>query len=269
MNIDRSCITFSKTNSIILEHIDLLTASSPFMHVDRIAQMNVMIYVLSGCIYVSEEDKDYEIHEGELILLKKGTHQFGKKMIQSGTSWIYAHFQVIGDYDKQTQVVLPKMVRLEDEKNITKRIYSLCQPIQGNQSLVYNRKSNTFEELIMDIYDISEPRILGGLVDNIKFFLEQNINMNINSDAVEREFNLTYKYMNRLFKAEVGESIKQYYSRNRMGAIARALRSTDDNISNVCRRFGFDDPLYFSKVFKKEFGISPREYRSKIITEVF
>ncbi len=59
MSGENNKILFSETNHIKIEQIDLLTANSSFKHIDRIAQMNVMIYVLSGCIYVSEEDQDF------------------------------------------------------------------------------------------------------------------------------------------------------------------------------------------------------------------
>ncbi|MFR4023027.1 MAG: hypothetical protein ACLTZI_08445 [[Eubacterium] siraeum] len=46
-----------------------------------------MIYVIDGCIYVTEGDTDYEVNAGELLILKNGVHHFGKKKyrrVQSG-----------------------------------------------------------------------------------------------------------------------------------------------------------------------------------------
>lgn len=269
MSREKNRILFSETNFIEVEQMDLLTASSSFMHVDRIAQMNVMIYVLSGCIYVSEEDIDYAIKPGEMIILKKGSHQFGKQMIKSGTSWIYAHFQIRGSHDKASAIELPKYVSLENNNEIKKRLLNLCKYTQDDRALPGNRRSMALQEILLDIFDGSKPRRTTGILIDIKNFLEDKICENVSSGLLEQKFNLTYKYINRLFKEEYGVSIKQYHTSRRMGEVARALRSTDDSISIICRKYGYEDLLYFSKVFKKEYGISPRAYRNNIISEAF
>ena len=72
--------------------------------------------------------------------------------------------------------------------------------------------------------------------------------------------------MNRVFKNEFDESIMQYHNRKRMGAVARKLRTTEGSIADICGDFGYSDPLYFSKCFKKTIGVSPREYRKNVIS---
>lgn len=269
MNFEKNSILFSETNYIKVEQMDLLTANSPFRHVDRIAQMNVMIYVISGCIHVSEDDKDYSVKPGEMLLLKKGSHQFGKQMIKSGTSWIYAHFQIEGICDEASAIELPKYVNLENENEIRKNLFNLCKPLQDDRSLPGTRRSMALQEILLDVFDDSKPYKQIGLTKDIKKFLDNKIYENINSELLEQRFNLTYKYINRLFKEENGISIKQYHTSKRLDAIARALRSTDDSITNICREYGYEDSLYFSKVFKKEYGISPRMYRNNVISEAF
>lgn len=56
-----------------------LIAHKPFFHKDRIAPFHVLIYVVKGTIYVTEDEIDYEIHPGELIFLKSGVRHYGKK----------------------------------------------------------------------------------------------------------------------------------------------------------------------------------------------
>lgn len=269
MSLENNSILFSETNHIKIEQMDLLTANSSFRHINRIAQMNVMIYVLSGCIYVSEENKDYAIKPGEMVLLKKGSHQFGKRLIKSGTSWIFAHFQIEGTCDNASVIELPKYVNLENESEIKKKLINLCKPFQEECSLPNNRRAMALQEILLDIFDGSKPHKQTGLIRDIKNFIENKTCENISSEMLEQQFNLTYKYINRLFKEENGVSIKQYHTSKRMSEIARELRSTDDSISDICQKYGYEDALYFSKVFKKEYGISPRSYRNNIISGAF
>ena len=50
---------------------DVLVASEPFYHSDRITDFNVLIYVTNGTIYVTEDNMDYSVSKGELLFLKK------------------------------------------------------------------------------------------------------------------------------------------------------------------------------------------------------
>ena len=46
------------------------------------------------------------------------------------------------------------------------------------------------------------------------------------------------------------------------GAAAAALRNTEDKTYLIARRCGYEDPNYFSYVFKRHFGMSPTKFRS-------
>lgn len=75
----------------------LFAASESFIHTDRVPDFCVLIYVIDGCIYVTEGDTDYEVNAGELLILKNGVHHFGKKKIKKGTKWIFVHFRISAD----------------------------------------------------------------------------------------------------------------------------------------------------------------------------
>ena len=60
---------------------DLCAAPEPFFHADRTVDFHVLIYVIEGVGYVTEEETDYEIHPGELLFLKSGIRHLGKREI--------------------------------------------------------------------------------------------------------------------------------------------------------------------------------------------
>ncbi len=80
---------------------------------------------------------------------------------------------------------------------------------------------------------------------------------------------LNYDYVRKLFKKEVGLTPLEYLTSARMsrakdimlsGVTNRYSRYTISQIAEMC---GFAEPLYFSRVFKKYYGISPTEYAAK------
>jgi len=68
-------------------------------------------------------------------------------------------------------------------------------------------------------------------------------------------------YFSRLFKNEVGCTFIEYVTNLRLEQAKKMLKSTSDSVVDIARKIGYSEPGYFSKVFKKKFGISPNEYR--------
>jgi len=65
----------------------------------------------------------------------------------------------------------------------------------------------------------------------------------------------------RLFKGHTGKSPNKFFMEIKMTVAARRILETDDRISDVCRYVGIEDANYFTKIFKKYFGVSPHIYR--------
>ena len=65
------------------------------------------------------------------------------------------------------------------------------------------------------------------------------------------------------FKKSVNEPFTVYLNRFRLQMAVTLLNRTDQNISEIAYAVGFADIPYFNRCFKKEYGISPAEYRSK------
>lgn len=76
-------------------------------------------------------------------------------------------------------------------------------------------------------------------------------------------------YLSRRFKEETGQTIWAYIREKRIMEARWMLSQTELSITDIALSLGFDDVNYFSKVFRKERGISPREYRQKYRREDF
>jgi AraC-like DNA-binding protein len=70
-----------------------------------------------------------------------------------------------------------------------------------------------------------------------------------------------YDYLCRLFRQELNTTPHKYLANLRLETAATMLRQVDGrSVTEIARMCGYSDPLYFSRVFKKRYGVSPREY---------
>ena len=85
-------------------------------------------------------------------------------------------------------------------------------------------------------------------------------------EAVMRKFPLNYDYVRKLFKKETGLTPHEYLTAVRMERAEKIILSGVSNrysaytVGQIAEACGYAEPLYFSRVFKKYFGVSPTEY---------
>lgn len=75
--------------------------------------------------------------------------------------------------------------------------------------------------------------------------------------------NLDEKYLYSLFKTHLGISIQEYLNNLRIDKAKTLLENSTLNISEISYSLGIDDPLHFSRFFKKIVGVSPKAYRKQ------
>lgn len=256
----------------------LFAASESFIHTDRVPDFCVLIYVIDGCIYVTEGDTDYEVNAGELLILKSGVHHFGKKKIQKGTKWIFVHFRIsadcnaspfypdaspLGAYDSTAESILtlPKFldsVSARFEKEL-KTFIEYAQSDDAYKKWFINQRLF----LLLSSLAVSTQGFSNNLTlsDRICRYLSDNIGVPFNSENIEKRFYLSYKYMSHLFKKEKGVTMQQYHNSVRMDEACRLLCSTLMSIGEIADKLGFSDVLYFSRCFRNYTGKSPSAYR--------
>lgn len=78
-----------------------------------------------------------------------------------------------------------------------------------------------------------------------------------------RHAQLSPNYLSALFRQELGCTFTDFVTKKRMEEARRLLRSTDKRIGEIARAVGYQDPRYFSTLFKKTQGCTPRELRAR------
>ncbi|WP_084245050.1 AraC family transcriptional regulator [Planomicrobium okeanokoites] len=86
----------------------------------------------------------------------------------------------------------------------------------------------------------------------------------ITLDQIAKLVDLHPNYLSTLFKKEIGITFSEYLQKVKIDEAKQLLSLTNQTISEVCFSLHFVDQSYFTKVFKKQTGITPHQYRNSI-----
>lgn len=93
-------------------------------------------------------------------------------------------------------------------------------------------------------------------------YIKENYMHKISLASVAEHVGLSSGYLCRIFKDETGGSINTYINNLRMNKAGELLSDKNSYIKEVAVAVGFEDQLYFSRLFKRYSGLTPSEYRA-------
>ena len=98
------------------------------------------------------------------------------------------------------------------------------------------------------------------IVKQVKSYITANLQEELRIEQLAKVFYLSADYMSRLFKKEEGISIGDFIQEERMFLAKELLKEGKLSIARVAYECGYDNYSYFTKIFKKKYGITPREF---------
>ena len=102
-------------------------------------------------------------------------------------------------------------------------------------------------------------------VECVVAYFNENYNSKISIDDYAESLHISTNWFIHNFKQYAGMSPAQYILSLRMVNAQSLLERTTYNIKEISEIVGYENPLYFSRVFKKEIGKSPAQYRKEMI----
>lgn len=102
------------------------------------------------------------------------------------------------------------------------------------------------------------------LVQNTILMIDADISADISPRELAVVQNVTPAYLSTVFHRETGKTLSEYIRERRMAVAAQLLTATKLQIQTVALHCGIMDVQYFSKLFKKQYGVTPTQYRDRV-----
>jgi AraC-like DNA-binding protein len=99
------------------------------------------------------------------------------------------------------------------------------------------------------------------LAQRITDFLEHHFEEKLCVASISKQFNISTRQLNRIYRQITGMSILEQIHQNRIERAKRYLLESDDKVIQIAHKVGYDDSAFFSHLFHRCVGCSPRAYR--------
>ena len=101
------------------------------------------------------------------------------------------------------------------------------------------------------------------IVEAAIHYMKENVERRITLQDILDYVGYSSTRLSALFKRQTGYSPLAYFNRLKVEKACQMLKTTDMHINQVCYKVGFEDSLYFSRLFSKIMGMSPTQYRNQ------
>ncbi|HEY5586856.1 MAG TPA: response regulator [Ruminiclostridium sp.] len=148
---------------------------------------------------------------------------------------------------------------------------------QNTDFIEFIKSCETVDELkklIIKLYEDTVTLVLekkrfktSQIVEKAKTYIENNYSKeSLSLDQIAESIFINSSYLSKVFKRELQFTIIEYLTNFRMKIAQKLLQGNPEmQLSELAEKVGYSDPYYFSKSFKKHFGISPSTYMQKTV----
>lgn len=103
---------------------------------------------------------------------------------------------------------------------------------------------------------------VSSIISEVKRYISNNYGSDIKIEELCDKFDVSHNSLLTMFNREVGMTPKEYLTEQRLKAAKYLLKSTDFQITQISTLCGFSSHAYFSFLFRKSFGQTPKQYKS-------
>lgn len=248
-------------------HLETHPANFQSVCVGRRINEYQMVYIPNGRGMLEMDGQTYRIEPGSLFLLFPEVRHAYQPDPETGWTELWVGFR-----GPQVDALLAHgiispgrpLYRLGHQARLITGFQTILELVKQQSPLYQFRVCAEVLRLLAETLSLerlsSQPTRSQKIVEQAKAFIEENISTVFDLERLATEARLSLPNLNEMFKSYTGMTPYQYCIHTKINRAKEILSSGEASVKNISLQLGFDDPYYFSRLFKKKTGVSPSRW---------
>ena len=225
------------------------------------------LYLLNGWLDGEIGDTPFRLNAGQCVVFYPFVRQMYYFSYAGNPVSLFLHFT--GPAAAEAMQFVPKldnMVYTISERITFESLFKRLNQIHNLKTPLYIPEENSILLQLITILaksaETKEPPTRDDVISAVAY-LQEHMPEQIDLHAFADSIHLSYSRLVHLFSEKMGIPPQRYLQRLRLEKACILLRDTSMSISMVAENVGIDDQFYFSRVFRRQYNMSPRSYREE------
>ena len=256
-------------NTVYPPHKDSHPPAFKTVAVGRTLAEYQIIYITKGRGVFEVDREARVIHPGSIMVVFPGVPHFYRPDFEVGWTEYWVGFKGPGADALCEQGFLSRRAPVHEVglQNSLLAIYTQVFELVQSQQPLYQLKAGSHVLLLVaEILALrrkaAQPTHSEQLVQKARFLMEENLYSEINLNRIGGLLGVSTSHLNAVFKSYTAMTPYQFFISIKIRKAKEMLERGDLAIKEVAFRLGFEDPYYFSRLFKQKTGISPSRWGS-------
>ena len=252
-------------------HEDYLHLNNAY--IEAVVAVNEQMNAIVENIFIFDDEEeaacDSLISPLEYSVIQECIRNGNRELLSQRISVIFQKISALHNYPQIVQLVCCDMINLCVRMHVifrfpldTRTILSISD-FESPQALAASINRLLFElcDTVQKQLDNTEASTKYNLIG----FVQKNFcDCNLSLSLLAEKFGLSPSYISKLFKEETGQNFVSYVKQLRLSYVKKQLTETDQQVKDIIHNSGYVDVSNFTRIFKKEVGVTPLQYRQNI-----
>ncbi len=217
------------------------------------------MYFYKGNVQLDFHDKSFFVKTGDIVFLPKGIENKNYRIISQNRFGLYnVYFDTADSLPKEAIRIPLQNQKLGSAYETMHRLWATKS--QG----YYFRVMQLFYEVLLSVMkqqnNYSKHKNNDFFVTLEEYMMQHFCDKNFNYEKLAKISSLSYSYFKKVFISRYGMPPVKYITELRIRYACELLKTGKYKISEIAQMCGYENVYYFSNVFKKQKGVSPKNY---------
>ena len=233
---------------------------------------HIFIYCEEGKGWVKRNETVYQLNRNQAFIISANeSHAYGADNTDPWSIY-WIHFR--GENISMFSSIIGQIIHVEEsDKNRYDFRFQLFEEMYQNLEMGYSPGNLEYVSYCL-MYFLASFKYINqfceikkekktDIIQKSILFMKENLENKITLDDIAGQSNYSASYFSAYFAQKTSYAPMAYYHQLKIQRASSYLQFSDMKIKEIAYRLGYYDPIHFTKAFRQEMGITPKEYRKR------